>query len=290
MPTKKKPHGNHHKKFDPETATADQLNQAAKKIWERNPLMLGDCNDALGYFIRAIEKKEHDEIAIEPEEYYDLAIKIEDSKKKYSIMMEKDAIKYFKKAIETKENRRLPIDPEEYFQIAIKLEEVATQFDDEKLDEAVDEMLFYHAKAAEMNHDNACNSMGILLHHYKKNLSAAIIFYEKGAELGNVLAKANLGAILLGSFDEEFGVELKNHQRAIPILKEAAHSGSSGAAENLASCYRLGIGVDVSEEKMQYYNDLAKENNKLNQISRITSVVNLVALNNEKSGKISVKF
>ena len=103
-------------------------------------------------------------------------------------------------------------------------------------------------KAEEKGYKDAALNLGITYEHGKcgesKNIKLAVAYYEKGVENDDPDCMNNLGSIL--ELSDEYP---QDHKRAFELYKRSAELGNGAGYNNLATCYKRGIGTDADPKK-----------------------------------------
>jgi TPR repeat protein len=97
-----------------------------------------------------------------------------------------------------------------------------------------DRAVYWFQKAADMDEKNACNVMGVMHERGDENVvkdyQKAFEYYTKGAQLGSLDAKFNLGSLLLNTKDTAALVE-KDGNSAVSYILDAAAKGNCRAID-----------------------------------------------------------
>ncbi|MDE6792342.1 MAG: hypothetical protein K2J48_04595, partial [Muribaculaceae bacterium] len=99
-------------------------------------------------------------------------------------------------------------------------------------------------RAASLGNVDAMFNIALLYEHgdrIPQNIYKALMWYRAAAEKGDAKSMVNLGSLL-----EDGPEEIQNHKEAFQWFLKAAESGYTVAWNEVAHCYRYGIGVEQS--------------------------------------------
>ncbi|MDE6577277.1 MAG: hypothetical protein K2K58_03800, partial [Muribaculaceae bacterium] len=102
-------------------------------------------------------------------------------------------------------------------------------------------------RAAELGNVGAMFNLALYYEHgdrIPKDIHKALKWYKAAAEKGDATSMVNLGSLL-----EDGPEDIQNHKEAFQWFLKAAESGYTVAWNEVAHCYKYGIGVERSADK-----------------------------------------
>lgn len=102
--------------------------------------------------------------------------------------------------------------------------------------------------ASDKGNPDAASNLGYVFEEgiweQPRNVPLAVSYYQRSIDLGSKTSMVNLGCIL-----ERSDVVPQDHKRAFELYSMAAQAGIGQAYNNLANCYKRGIGTEADANK-----------------------------------------